>query len=233
MVYDEGFDINFGEKKSPNYSTYFVFSKYAPNDNKNSNVSSKWASYCYATLIGWYQVGSKYGCFYGVKRGKSADEVTNGEASNKQVVVQGSMKSKTFLQQSENVIQSPPEVRFMESQFSEKLMLNSNFKNHEKVVERINKSNLTWKAAVYEEFQGKTIEELNKLAGRKKSRDGQMAEFHLKTSKNNSVFEKISDQNSFEKPRFKNMKKLKLKGDLPRDFDWSKYVGPAKSQVSI
>jgi cathepsin C len=234
MVYDEGFDFSFGEKDSNNYATYFVFSKYGPNDFKKKGVKSKWASYCYASLIGWYQVGNKYGCFYGVKKGKTGDEVTNGEASNKQVVVEGSMTSKTFLQKNEKGnLHNPPEVRFMESKFSEKLLLNANFKDHTKVVERINASNLTWKAAVYEEFEGKTIEQLNKLAGRKKSRTGFITDFHLKNN-HNSLFDKMTFQESNERNSYswKNSKKNKSRNSLPRDFDWTKYVGPAKSQVS-
>ncbi len=237
MVYDEGFDFSFGEPSSDNYATYFVFSKYGMNENKDSKIKSKWVSYCYATLIGWYQVGNKYGCFYGVKKDHSDKEVTNGEASNKQVVVEGSMTSKTFLQKSEKRISTPPIVRFMESKFSEKLHLNANFKNHEKVVERINASNLSWKAAVYEEFEGKTVEELNKIAGRKKSRNGIMADFHTKSHSFsiNSVFERFDSEesNNEKKPNFKNFKKIKNKSELPTEFDWSKYVGPAKSQVSL
>jgi cathepsin C len=234
MVYDEGFDFSFGEKNSKNFATYFVFSKYGPNEFRDKGIKTKWASYCYASLIGWYQVGNKYGCFYGVKKGKSADEVTNGEASNKQVVVEGSMTSKTFLQKNENpIVLSPPEVRFMESKFSEKLFLNANFKDHSKVVDRINASNLTWKAAVYEEFEGKTIEQLNKLAGRKKSKTGLIADFHLKNN-HNSVFDKMTFQQSNERNSriWKNTKKNRSKNSLPRDFDWTKYVGPAKSQVN-
>ena len=102
MVYDEGFDFSFGQKGSKDFSTYFVFSKYGPNDFKNEKIKSKWTSNCYATLIGWYQVGDKYGCFIGTKKGQDADEITNGEAANKQVVVEGSMKEKTFLQTNEN-----------------------------------------------------------------------------------------------------------------------------------
>jgi hypothetical protein len=231
MVYDEGFDFSFGEPSNKDYSTYFVFSKYNKNDYLNSSIQSKWVSYCYATLIGWYQVGNKYGCFYGVKVGKSADEVTNGEALNKQVVVEGSMTGKSFLEKKQKPNE---EYRFMESKFSSKLHLHSEFKDHAKVVERINSSHGTWKATVYSEFEGKSIEELNKMAGRKKSRNGVMADFHLKNGEISdstlhnyeSVFDKLIDGRN-------NIITYNPGSTLPREFNYMNFMGTPKSQVII
>jgi hypothetical protein len=246
MVYDEGFDFSFGEQNGKDYSSYFVFSKYGKNDNSNSEVKSTWASYCYATLIGWYQVGDKHGCFYGTKTGQKADKVTNGEATNKQVVTQGSMKEKVFLQTSE--IKPREEFRFTESKFTERLQLTSEFKDHAKAVERINASNLSWKAAVYSEFEGKTIAELNKMSGRKKSREGSYANFHIKNEDeeegNYSYSQGLDNTYSYKnkvrfttkqsnKNKLRKNKKGKKQKEFPRDFDWREFMGPAKSQVSI
>jgi hypothetical protein len=234
MVYDEGFDFSFGNPNSPDYSTYFIFSKYDYNDQSNSKVKSKWSSYCYATLIGWFQQGDKYGCFYGHKKGHNKDEVTNGEALNKQVVVEGNMTAKTFLQLNEHVNnKNTPQIRFMESKFSEKLKLTADFKDHAKVVERINSENGSWKAANYAEFEGLSISDLNRLAGRKKSRTGNYLDFnfhqkesHSETESNESLFEYFNK--NFAPKKKNNLKKSK---ELPEEFNWLQYMGKPKSQV--
>lgn len=50
-----------------------------------------------------------------------------------------------------------------------KLHLTSTFKEHAKVVDRINELNLGWKAFNYDQFSDLTIEQLNKMSGRNKS----------------------------------------------------------------
>ena len=188
-------------------------------------ITSTWVSYCHATLIGWYQEGDTYGCFYGYKVGSNANQVTNGEASNKQVVVEGSMTAKTFLEVNE---QPRENYRFMESKFASHIKLTSQFTDHAKVVERINTSKGTWKAAVYEEFEGKTIEQLNKMAGRKKSRN---SNFHLKSSE--------AEKNSFDSVfgffrsnnKKNNFSKKNSQSSLPKEFSYRQYTTQAKSQV--
>lgn len=199
MVYDEGFDFHFGKKNSPNFATYFVFSKYGQNSNRSGSIRSKWVSYCYSTLIGWYQIGNKYGCFYGKKKVANANEITNGEATNKQVVVEGSMTEKVFLETKSKVENESPETyRFSESKFAEKLELNAQFKDHAKFVERINSENLSWKAANYAEYEGLTIADLNKMAGRKKSRNGGFLDynFHEKNEIESNNNLELSNENS-------------------------------------
>jgi hypothetical protein len=96
MVYDEGFDIIFNQNNNLyNDRSYFVFSKYSYNqDSTVKNIKSKWVSYCYSTLIGWYYIGEKWGCMYGYKLGINKDEITNGEAENKLNVVEGQITKK-------------------------------------------------------------------------------------------------------------------------------------------
>ena len=71
MVYDEGFDITFEEEQKQKLN-FFAFSKYSQNSfgsqKRFPNIKSKWASHCYATLIGWYYQGNKHGCFYALKK---------------------------------------------------------------------------------------------------------------------------------------------------------------------
>jgi Cathepsin C exclusion domain len=91
MVYDEGFDINIED-----YS-FFTFSKYSPNPNQFNYFGTKkdkWVSMCYSTLLGWYHKGDSWGCFYGHKTNESPETITNGEVSNKMVVVENTVKNK-------------------------------------------------------------------------------------------------------------------------------------------
>jgi hypothetical protein len=255
MIYDEGFDFSFGEINTKEFSTYFIFNKYGRNDFKSfQGMTSKWVSYCETTLIGWYQVGDSWGCFTGTKRGGDPNKATNGEATNKQVVVEGSMTSKVFLQTNDR-------PRFMQSKFGERLHLTSKFKDHAKFVQRINADkNLTWKAAVYQEFEGKTIEELNKIAGRKNGRSDIRADFHFKETNldkeskdlyDNSVYDKLNNDNNLSRNNYKMKKRNKfrfkngvietksdsknkgLSKNFPDNFSWKKYIGTAKSQVKI
>jgi hypothetical protein len=95
MVYDEGFDIIFNQGDSlKNDRSYFVFSKYGKNNSPSQSIKSKWVSYCYSTLIGWYYQGDQWGCIYGYKLGVNKDEITNGEAENKLNVVEGVVSRK-------------------------------------------------------------------------------------------------------------------------------------------
>ena len=87
MVYDEGFDVSFRNNKY----TFFVFSKYKKN-NKKDRFSTNFVSQCYMTLIGWYSKNNKHGCFYAIKVTKHPEQITNGEAKNKKLVVQGTVK---------------------------------------------------------------------------------------------------------------------------------------------
>lgn len=95
MVYDEGFDITFDSEEKSKTQNFFVFSKYTQNDRKNSEIKSKWASHCYSTLIGWFYIGHKWGCFYAKRNDvPNPDIPTNGEAENKLNVLENQITSK-------------------------------------------------------------------------------------------------------------------------------------------
>ena len=79
-----------------------MFSKYGPNQNKLPKITSKWVSYCYSTLIGWYHLADSWGCVYGEKQGVDKDEITGGEAENKLEVVQGKIIAKDDLSKNIN-----------------------------------------------------------------------------------------------------------------------------------
>jgi len=189
MVYDEGFEFNLGKKDTKDFSSYFVFLKYSTNNGSLPEVKSKHYSHCHETLIGWYHThNNKWGCFYGNKLVTDYSKPTNGEASDKLIVLENSVKAVTFIETDEiqanrnSIFNSLGNERFMQTQannklenksatkianaFSTELKLTTEFTNHAEIVERINALNLGWKAAVYDEFKGKTIKELNKFSGR-------------------------------------------------------------------
>jgi len=191
MVYDEGFEINLGKKDTSEFSSYFTFLKFSRNNNTKQSILSKHFSHCYEALIGWFHTDNKkWGCFYGHKLGVNYKEPTNGEADDKLLVVENVIKP-AFIEkevqveiknQEKNFLKNFDAGRFMQTEFNNKfenklnnkltvktrnlLSLDSEFTNHEEVVDRINSMNLGWKAEVYSEFKGKTIADINKFSGR-------------------------------------------------------------------
>jgi len=192
MVYDEGFDITFEEEQKQKIN-FFTFSKYSQNtNNKYPGIKSKWASHCYSSLIGWFYVGNKHGCFFAVKNNVDYKMVTNGEAENKLNVLENSVTSKDDQQQDDNKTFSTvniffeknqkeesvePDImdnmenegNFLESRSRNKMTLTSKFKDHFMFVNRLNSMNTFWKAENYENFSNLTVEELNRYAGRKRA----------------------------------------------------------------
>lgn len=153
MIYDEGFEMKSKTSNGEDVS-FFAFSKYGLNSDRNNSerrgMSSKWLSYCSQTLVGWYRFANYWGCYYGVKNVENANEAVNQEVSGKQIVVANSIK--------------PVEMNFLQTSFH--LLIQSDFKNHQLIVNHLNRKNLGWTAATYPEFEGKSVAELNKMAGR-------------------------------------------------------------------
>lgn len=194
MVYDEGFEFSLGIKDTPQFSNYFTFLKYSENNNSLINVKSKHYSHCYETLIGWFHTqNDKWGCFYGHKIVPNYQDPTNGEASDKLIVLENSVKPAAFIESAEsdfeqesersNFIDSLKNSRFVETELNNMLeyksttntnasaesylTLTTEFSNHAEIVERINSLNLSWRAEVYDEFKDLSISALNKISGRK------------------------------------------------------------------
>ncbi len=186
MVYNEGFDILAGKR------SFFAFSKYAKNNNKNSNIDTRWVSKCYSTLIGWYHIGpKKWGCFYATKIGQNPDEVTNGEPKGKLLVVANTVKTIDLTKK--NRFKSLQKKKQQRSIFSnlntgdeanvvidnldsqitnfiqtKEKTLSKEFKDHHKFVDRVKNLTNLWEAGYYDEFSKMTLEELNNFAGRRK-----------------------------------------------------------------
>lgn len=189
MVYDEGFEFKLGKKDTKDFSSYFVFLKYSSNDGSLPDVKSKHYSHCHETLIGWYHThNNKWGCFYGHKIVTEYSKPTNGEASDKLIVLENSVKAAAFIQTNEkeanknSIFNSLESERFMQTEsenklenksnskssnlFATELKVSNEFTNHAEIVARINALNLGWKAEAYEAFKGKTFKELNRISGR-------------------------------------------------------------------
>jgi hypothetical protein len=244
MVYDEALEFILGQKDSKESSSYFSFLRYSKNDGTLPNVSSDHYSYCYQTLLGWFKTQNKqWGCFYGNKLVPNFSIATNGEASDKQVVLENSVLP-AFMQKNENLIRSVFEKigndinenkisylgsnknfelfenennnnqinkdlniynennksRFfsflqirtnMNSKTRTFLRLNSEFKNHEEVVDRLNSLNLSWKAEAYSKFKDKTIKDLNSISGRK----SKIRNSHRKKMSSKSFFANEAEDN--------------------------------------
>lgn len=258
MVYNEGFDILIED-----YS-FFAFSKYVLNDNSKSSISSRWASKCYSTLVGWFHKGNKYGCFYAEKIGENPNQITNGEPGNKLLVVENTVQQVNSRVENSNDIFSSPsllstqetlgseiaddEVFFMETKATSQLKLNSEFKDHDKVVDRINSMTNLWRAANYQQFRSMTIEDLNKLAGRKKNNNVVTEEFRLKSitkvdkshkiKKDLSLLRKLSNYHLNHKKSFLKNSENRIAdsdsrfSDMPKEHrEWIKYTSPSRNQV--
>jgi len=187
MVYNEGFDIIAGKR------SFFAFSKYAKNNNLNSEIVTRWVSKCYSTLIGWYHIGlKKWGCFYATKIGQNPEEVTNGEPKGKLLVVANTVKTIDLTkknrfkslqknkQQQRSIfsnLNTGDETKVvldsLDSQMTNFIQtkektLSKEFKNHHIFVDRVKNLTNLWEAGYYDEFSKMTLEELNNFAGRRK-----------------------------------------------------------------
>lgn len=225
MVYDEGFDIIFESTDQLNSQNFFVFSKYSLNNKNNESIKSKWASHCYSTLIGWFHIGRKWGCFYAKRNDVPNPEIaTNGEAENKLNVLENQITSREddnnnssenqtfstvniFFEKQEKIksIVEPDildnvqnESNFLESRAHtrNKITLHAQFKDHMKFVEKLNSMNGMWKAENYENFASMTVEELNSFAGRKRNKNSKMSLFSAKDIFFNNNFVDTYDEES-------------------------------------
>jgi len=323
MVYDEGFDISLNKENPSENVSYFAFLKY--DKAKSSKIKSKWASYCYVTLNGWYHVGDNWGCFQGHKVLENSNEhdvETNGESENKQNITEdsiapeikeqmqdkertvelvypstsSSLNSSTSLSDSfesnknsifsdnnlsildeklnvykvndnsdygfnskssdltdnyfeyktpqyisvENSVMNNTKnqdylnFKFTQTLFKEKLTLHAGFTEHSKFVERINSADLSWTATVYKKFEGKSIEELNSFAGKKKSRYS--AEKSSNQSKESDMFLLENSSFSSKKKRSNSLRSFlsnrKFRNSSQKTVDYANLMGDIRSQGS-
>lgn len=208
MVYDEGFEVRFKGMK------LFTFSYYYPN-------GEKFKSNCSKTCTGWYQSNKngkvEYGCF----RGEMVDRDEGKNYINDQTeqlnVVQGVVESKDSQENKKFMFKAKRNMRFKSlnrNKFKETLHLSGKFKEHFKVVERINSlENNLWTAGINERFAGFSIAEMNKMAGRRQKM--------------------VFDDNSQVKSKKFVKKTIKEDvSDLPASFSWEKFLSEPGEQGS-
>jgi hypothetical protein len=123
MVYDEGFEINLGEKDTSEFSSYFNFLKFSLNDKTKELINSKYFSHCYEALIGWFHTDNKkWGCYYGHKLGVDLSP-TNGEASDKLLVIENVIKP-AFIEKEINI--KKIDLKISEKEQEKKILKNFN-----------------------------------------------------------------------------------------------------------
>lgn len=216
MIYNEGFDI-----LAEDYS-FFTFSKYTP-DKINLGKKS-WKSMCYSTLVGFYHKGKNlWGCFYAEKVGEDPNKITNDDLKDKLWVVEGTVKkiSKMKLKEVNNVFD---DLNFLQSKEKETLVLDAKFKDHSKVVEKINKMNGLWTAKSYDEYTNLSIEELNSLAGKRRHNHRSIfgeKKRNKRSSSSSQRTKSVFDMNNFN--TLKNIKERYYYLLLLRDVDYPEF----------
>ena len=194
MSYDEGIDIFFNRKNKKKETSYYAFLKY----DKHEGKENEWDSYCYQTLIGWYNDKNTWGCWIAYKENSDYTKPTNGEVKDKLTVLQPNTSNNkssffeedmkvSFLTENkqktvminhtlniDRLIESNEDkdlflqnqfnnFRFSEPRYNERLTIHSNFKDHSKLVERLNSIKSNWEAKAYDKYEGLSLLELKQL----------------------------------------------------------------------
>lgn len=127
------------------------------------------------------------------------DTVVNPNESES-AAQQGQFQAKQSESDSDFDLDSYLELPIMAQVEDNKVKLHKDFNDHQKIVEHLNTNvKKSWTARVHPEFEGKSILELNQMAGRKKYHQKQRTAFAQVSSKTNS--------------------KSKTR-DFPTDFSW-------------
>jgi len=233
MIYNEGFEFRFNDKKD-NFERYVAFSKYG--NNEGTKFTTPWVSYCYETLVGWYNHGDKWGCFYGKKNVPDADVATNGDVEDKQFITSDYVnlleKKSKIKDKRESFLSIFKLSRFFEKNNSNKFGVHANFKDHSSLVNKLNSANLSWKAKNYNEFEGLTTGQIKRMAKTLNfSEKSERRKIKKKSSKKRNGHIK-NLQDIFKCPVLNNKADIKLES-LPDNFNtWEDFMGEATDQVT-
>jgi cathepsin C len=223
MVYDEGFNIEFGELN------FFAFSKYAP--IRNSGGKTNYESFCYSTCVGWYHNKDKtqWGCYQATKKGVNPDEITYHNTKNFMNIVDPNSISDSSLVNSflnmnfkekhteitfpqnievDNKLKSAKFLRnssFIAEREHMLLKLDSSFKAHSLYLNKLKLVKKSWNAEVHPNFSNLSIKELNRFAGINRQR--------------------ITTEKVTPKPIIHEDVSM-----FPKNFDWKNKLKPAGTQ---
>lgn len=226
MVYDEGFNIDFED-----YS-FFAFSKYLIDGVSFNKKITK--SQCYSTCVGWYtnKDNTQWGCYTASKAGADPYKVTfeNKDLTNLNIVQPGADLNQIIMPQDFLNYQQHSSFLSAQDSIASGVKLNNKFKNHENYVTKLNKIKKSWTAGIHPNFADKTIEELNKMAGR--------IRFKSVTNNKNKKSKQFFMNNS--QPlnnlgRVLQVRKIVAPSDLshlPKELDMKYLLRPAGSQGS-
>lgn len=180
MIYDEGFDFKVDGK------AFFAFSGFTLQNGVNQ-------SHCDQTEKGWYSTEdrSQFGCFYGTKKGATTQALVR-----KEEVVDKSEQTEA--------------ERNVEKLLQMNYFAKTTAGYHEERVSFLNTHATTWKAKVYDQYVGKSMEWLNNRAGIRR------AKMHPRGLKKAPVSLLSLQQGT--------ARSAALKKSLPKAFDWSKKV---------
>ena len=194
MIYDEGFDINVGEHR------FTAFFEYYPNEQ------GRVMSYCGKTLVGWYHNSNS-----GQKACFRAEKVVQDEAERKVLLGEPLEQMHVVQPEEPELLQIKSSTRMSKMAKSQNYPnMKKDFDDHEAAATKLNQiSDKLWTATAHPKFEGKTLADLNNLAGRKKFISEDQKHRH---SLRNSFIQK-SDVS-----------------DLPKSFSWKEKLNPPREQ---
>jgi cathepsin C len=169
--------------------------------------------------------------FYAEKQGVDHNQITNGDVKDKLKVVEGTVQkiAKMRFKEENNFFDN---VNFLQSNEKETLFLHSKFKDHAKVVEKINKMNGLWTAKNYDEYTNLTIEELNNLAGKRRHAHKSLFSEKRKAKRSTSTSNSVFDMSNFLRKRNDKEKDTDFP-EFPKNYlDNMKHMNVAKNQGS-
>ena len=151
MVYDEGFNIEFGD------FSFFAFSKYSV----DSGIPGKtiYNSHCYSTLIGWYsnKDKTKWGCYKAQKANTDFNKVTFSDVKNTVQIVQPKFEANN----NQNFFSDS--ISFLSKKVN--LKTDAQLKIHSQYHDKLKKIKKSWESTLYPEFHTMTSYKLNRIAG--------------------------------------------------------------------
>lgn len=194
MVYDEGLDIILDDHRFTSFFDYFP------------NATGQVMNHCGRTVVGWYKnlVSNEQACFRAEKIVSKSEEKELIVEPLVQMAIQTPERHVDFLQMNAG----SRNAKFMKAQM--KTDSYSTTMNHDLFAGKLNQiSNKGWTAKAYPQFAGKSLKELNELAGRKN--------FGLSAQKSAPMSSFIETDD--------------LTG-LPKEFSWDKAIHAARDQRS-